>query len=96
MSVLPLLRLSSPLSPYTAILCVVTQRFSPLQGDTKNSRVADYRLIELELRKPKRYLDNRLCRIGPGHLLEFIVSALGKMKIMQIGDVGKPKKREKK
>ena len=44
----------------------------------------------------ERYLDNRLCRIGLGHLLEFIVSALGKMKVMQIGDVGKPGKRRKK
>ena len=41
------------------------------------------------------YLDNRLCRIEPRHLLEFIVSALGKMKVMQIGDVGKPEKRRK-
>ena len=44
----------------------------------------------------ERYLDNRLCRIGPRHLLEFIVSAFGKMKVMQIGDVGKPEKRRKK
>ena len=44
----------------------------------------------------ERYLDNRLCRIGPGHLLEFILSTLGKMKVMQVGDVGKPEKRRKK
>ena len=41
-------------------------------------------------------MDNRLCRIGPGHLLEFIVSTLGKMKVMQVGDVGKPEKRREK
>ena len=44
----------------------------------------------------ERYLDNRLWRIGPRHLLEFIMSALGKMEVMQIGDVGKPEMRRKK
>ena len=44
----------------------------------------------------ERYLTNHLCRIGPGHSLEFIVSALGKMKVMQVGDVGEPEKRRKK
>ena len=37
----PVLRLSSPLSPsYTAILCVVTQRPSPLREDTKKQLTA--------------------------------------------------------
>ena len=65
---------------------------TPLAIARGHKKTADCKIIELELRK---YLDNRLCRIEPRHLLEFIVSALGKMKVMQIGDVGKPEKRSK-